>query len=170
MRPPSLAQAADAALDADAIGAPVGALLAGRAIGGAALAAEAGRGVAGPEAGERTPHTSSAVSPAPASSPSDTASQGLGRARAAGAATTSGPNTSAAALSTTARFTWCCPVAQAPSSARPASRLMRRGTPRDRRWMRLSAAASKGSGPVCPATASRCSMYWMDSGSLSASR
>jgi hypothetical protein len=98
------------------------------------------------------------VSPAPASSPSDTASHGLGRAGAAGAATTSGPNTSAAALSTTARVARCC---RRPAARGWHSRLMRRGTPRARRWMRLPAPRRRrAAAPVCPATASRCAMYW----------
>ncbi len=43
----------------------------------------------------------------------------------------SGPNTSAAALSTVRRSIRAAPFAYAPSKARPHSRLMRRGTPRE---------------------------------------
>ena len=54
--------------------------------------------------------------------------------------------------------------------ARPHSRLMRRGTPRASRCTSCSAAASKGTGPDPPATASRWVMYCAVSSADKASR
>ena len=114
---------------------------------GACVAVDAPDDADAGSAGQLPLQYTAAAAPPSSTSPANATTAGWPR-REGTAANASGPNTSSAALSTTARLTRSWPCAQAPSRARPHSRLMRRGTPRVMAWMRVMARASKGSVPV----------------------